>query len=104
MGAMKQEKYCVVFSDIDQNYEYFAEKGYQGGGATWECLAEVIVATQAPELASEVRLDGESDSLAMWGNNQQALDKMMRLLEETNADRVKLDAVIALAEAEGNIE
>ncbi|NOT60100.1 MAG: hypothetical protein HOP19_07730 [Acidobacteria bacterium] len=101
---MKLEQFCVEFSDMWQNYDYLSEKGYQGGGATWECLAESIISTQAPELATEIRLDGESDCLAIWSSSQTALDKMMRLIGETNADRTKLDAMIAHASANGYLE
>jgi hypothetical protein len=102
--TVSADKYRLDFFEMWETYDYLAEKGYQGGGATWECLAEALISSQAPELESQVMLDGESDCLAIWSSSKEALVKLALLIQQTSLDRAKLDAAIALAEARGNME
>lgn len=79
-------------------------KGYQGGGESWAGIVHGLVMLEQPSLMSQLRFDPEGDGLAVWSNDRQALEAVAQLVTRARADAKLLEAAIAKAKADDEME
>ncbi|WP_433088329.1 Imm51 family immunity protein [Dactylosporangium sp. CA-052675] len=79
------------------------ELGHEANGYFWEGVAQLLVATGAPELEGRVKYDPEGGMFVAYGTDRPALEQLGALLAAVANDADRMRAVVALA-AERGIE
>lgn len=59
---------------------------------------------ERPALMSQLRLAPEAEGLAVWSNDRQALEAVALLVTRARAEPKLLEAAIAKAKADGELE
>lgn len=104
---VSENEFRYDYYDVDEPDSISAAlqaKGYQGGGETWAGIVHGLVMIQRPALMSQLRLDPEAEGLAVWSNDRQVLEAVAALVTRARAEPKLLDAAIAKAKADGELE
>ena len=79
-------------------------KGFQGGGESWAGIVHGLVMLEQPSLMSRLRFDPEAEGLAVWSADRQSLEAVALLVTRARAEPKLLEAAIARAKADGEME
>lgn len=94
----------IYDEEEDSIYDWFAERGYQGGGYSWEGVIFGLVMLNAPDKIEDIRLDPESDGIRVTSNDLDLLTKTLDWVLESEKDEDLRLKAIATAEAHGQME
>jgi TonB family protein len=91
-------------SEPDSHLAFLQQRGFQGGGASWEGIAYGLLELESPETLSAVHFDPEADGLAVWSPSRDALLKVSHLIARAKDDPQLLQSAIDAAIADGRME
>ena len=91
-------------SESDSHVHQFLDRGLQGGGYTWEALILAAVQIFHPSIEYRLEFDPEADGIAIWSEDQQALNQVAKLVGRIKSDPHFLEACLKHAEEEGYLE
>jgi hypothetical protein len=77
------------------------ELGHEANGYFWEGVAQLLVATEAPELEGRFEYDPEGGMFVAFGVDRPALEQLGTLMASVANDPERLRAIVALARARG---
>jgi Immunity protein 51 len=107
VGQMIQQesgRYEMLMGDFPRG-EYLESEGWQGGGYSWEAIAEVLLKLKADEATQKaISFDCEGSMFVAQSDTQAPLIALSKLIAEAEADEGLLKKAIALAEADGSME
>lgn len=95
---------CYDVDEPDSISAALQAKGYQGGGETWAGIVHGLVMLEQPALMTQLRFDPEAEGLAVWSNDRQVLEAVAALVTRARAEPKLLDAAMAKAKADGELE
>ena len=84
----------VIRHTDDATYELFETRGLQGGGYTWQAIANALIALHAPELAALVEVDAEAEEMSAYAQDRAALEALSALLVSAAANHELLEAAM----------
>lgn len=90
----------LILVDFDATFETFEEMGYDGGGYAWCGVADWLMRTHAPELATSVKYDPEAGMLSAYGADRATLERLASLIRSAIEDPVLLRKAITNADPE----
>ena len=99
--------YSYSYYDVhepDSSTSALQARGFQGGGPSWAGIIHGLVALRAPNVASEIHLNDESDGLSVESNSRGALLRVAELVAAAKSDPSLLDAAIRRGQADGQME
>lgn len=67
-------------SESDTSMMFLIEKGYQGGGETWEAIIREAIQIVDTSLEVNLNFDPESEGLDIWSDDKPKLQKISRLV------------------------
>jgi hypothetical protein len=85
-------------TDVD---DVIVEMGHEPNGPFWEGIAELLVATEAPELAERVWFDSEADTFLAYSSDRAALDALAGRLAAAATDGNRVRQLVELAVSRG---
>jgi hypothetical protein len=91
-------------SEPDSSYKELSARGMQGGGPTWAGIVKGLLLLRCPGVLTRIALDDESDGLAIWSDDREALEIIGRLIGAAKKDPALLNEAIARAKRENAIE
>ncbi|GAA2633306.1 hypothetical protein GCM10010399_77180 [Dactylosporangium fulvum] len=77
------------------------ELGHESNGYFWEGIAQVLVATEAPELEGRFSYDPEAGMFCAYGNDREALEALGTRMSAVAGDTDRIRQLVATAEANG---
>lgn len=77
------------------------ELGHTPNGYFWEGAAQLLVATEAPDLDGRFEYDPEADTFVAHGTDLAALERLGALISAVANDPGRLRRLVALAEQRG---
>ena len=91
-------RFSLCFDDFKMpELALFTERGLQGGGYTWECVADSLVRIRRPDLGEQLSYDSEASMFVAVGNRP-SLMVVARLLQESLSDARVLKAALDAAD------
>jgi hypothetical protein len=91
-------RFSLCFDDFKMpELPLFEERGLQGGGYTWEAIADSLLRLRRPDLVEQVAYDSEAGMFVAVGNRP-SLIVVARLLQEALADMNLLKAAVDAAD------
>jgi hypothetical protein len=78
------------------------ELGHEPNGPFWAGMAELIVATEAPELDGRFWTDSEADAFLAHSEDRAVLDDLAARLRTVAADEARLRRLMDLATSRGH--
>jgi hypothetical protein len=91
-------RFSLCFDDFKMpDVKMFGERGLQGGGYTWEAIADSLVRLRRPDLADQFAWDSEAGMFVAVGNRPN-LVLLARLLQEALANSELLKSAIDAAD------
>lgn len=88
----------------DSHYEFFSNKGYQGGGPTWEGIIYGALKLKNPNVLIQIRFDPEGEGLAIWSSTRQPLEFIAKLVYTIKNDEELMIMAMKKAEKDGRME
>ncbi|WP_433220828.1 Imm51 family immunity protein [Dactylosporangium sp. CS-047395] len=77
------------------------ELGHEPNGYFWEGVAQLLVATEAPDLDGRFKYDPEGGMFCAYGEDRPALEQLGALMAAVANDPERMRAVVGLAEERG---
>ncbi|MEY4902280.1 MAG: Immunity protein 51 [Bacteroidota bacterium] len=99
--------YSFAFYDVeteDSIYDWFEEKGYQGGGPTWAGVIFGLVMQHEPRNIKNIDLDDEGDGLVVSSNNFELLQRVLQWTTDTKYNEDLRLKAIEIAEKHDQME
>lgn len=53
--------------------QYGEEKGFEGGGYSWDAIADLFIREQLPHYIDELKHDSEADMFCLYSKNERAI-------------------------------
>jgi hypothetical protein len=75
--------------------------GHEPNGYFWEGVAQLLVATEAPELEGRFDYDPEGGMFCAYGEDLPALERLGALMSKAANDADRMRRLVALAEERG---
>lgn len=88
----------------DSHLEYLDQKGYQGGGPSWEGIIWGVLKIKTPAILEQIEFDAEGEGLAIWCNKREPLEEIAKLVAEVKMNDQLLNEAIKIAEESGIME
>jgi len=100
---LDEGRWCLVIRRTDDaTFELFETRGLQGGGYTWQAIANALIALRAPELAALVEVDAEAEEMSAYAHERAPLEALKALLVSAAANHELLE--VAMAHAGDDLE
>ncbi|MDP2343138.1 MAG: Imm51 family immunity protein [Deltaproteobacteria bacterium] len=91
-------RFSLCFDDFKMpELPLFEERGLQGGGYTWEAIADSLLRLRRPDMVDQVSYDSEAGMFVAVGNRP-SLIVVARLLQEALADPALLKTAVDAAD------
>jgi hypothetical protein len=88
-------RFCLAAMIEDKATDaVFEERGFQGGGYTWEAILRSLLGMRLPHALDCVDIGAEADNFYAYSENRDMLEQAASLLREAVADRSLLLAAI----------
>ncbi|PZX09549.1 immunity protein 51 of polymorphic toxin system [Breznakibacter xylanolyticus] len=84
-------------TENDSHSEYLQNKGFQGGGYSWEGIVYGAIKLSDPNILNSIRFDPEAEGLAIWSTDKTNLEKIGRLIAVVKSDNGILTECIRVA-------
>lgn len=91
-------RFCLtVMESSDESMEVFEELGLEGGGYTWEGIANVLIKTRLADKSKDFDIGAEADNMYVYSNNRASLEALEDLIVAIDSDEQRLREVLATA-------
>jgi len=87
-----------------ETLEWMEARDLQGGGHTWEALAQAALELVDSPALSQIEFSSEGDAFFAWVQTKEAADVLEAALERLSSDPSYRLECIARAESEGYLE
>ncbi|MFT5684515.1 MAG: hypothetical protein ACI8RZ_005456 [Myxococcota bacterium] len=88
-------RFCLTVMDpTDASYALFEELGLQGGGYTWEGIAEVLIGREMPKLRERLDIGAEADNMYVYCEDRRALEALGKSLDRVAHDMHELRSIL----------
>ncbi|MEV6930820.1 Imm51 family immunity protein [Dactylosporangium sp. NPDC051485] len=81
--------------------EVVEELGHEANGYFWEGVAQLLVATEAPDLEGRFNYDPEGGMFVAYGADRPALERLGALMSQVANDADRVRRLVALANERG---
>lgn len=85
-------------SEIDSHSNFLQNKGFQGGGYSWEGIVFGAIELSDPGILNSIRFDPEAEGLVIWSTDRTSLEKIGRLIAILKTDEEVLMECIEVAQ------
>tara|TARA_R110002096_G_scaffold377590_1_gene571405 strand:+ start:975 stop:1310 length:336 start_codon:yes stop_codon:yes gene_type:complete len=90
-----EKRWCLVVVDTDDaTHEFFEKLGLQGGGYTWEGLANQLIELKAPHLKGKLDINAEAEEMYAYAPSPGELDELSKLLLSLTTDHQILKSIV----------